>query len=104
LDITVKARVARPFLFLQTTDFFMTVLIWICILVDIAAAVFLLISAFSPDQDAAGRGMIFLPIIILVAMVGFAYMLLQNQQHYWALAVSGVPVIVLIYLAVISFL
>jgi len=72
-------------------------------LVDAAAALFLFFTLFSGGQDAAGKGMVFLPILALIACAAAAYFLLGAGYPGWALAVSGVPVIVIAYLAFISF-
>ena len=80
----------------------MVILIWICLLVDIAAAVFLLIASMSSDQDAAGKEMVMLPILLLIGLAALSYYLLQKNALGWSLVVSGLPVIVILYLLFIS--
>lgn len=80
----------------------MVILIWICLVIDIAAAVFLLITSMSSDQDAAGRGMVMLPILLLLGLAVLSYYLLQKNALGWSLVVSGLPVIVILYLLFIS--
>ena len=78
----------------------MVILIWICIAADVAAAIFLLIS--STNSDPAGAAMIWLPVILLLLLAGGGYYLMQHNSLNWALTVSGLPVIVLLYLLFIS--
>lgn len=81
----------------------MKTIIYGCMLVDAAAALFLFFSLFGSGQDSAGKGMIFLPILALIACVAGAYFLLGAGHSGWALTVSGFPVIIIAYLAFISF-
>lgn len=71
-------------------------LIWICIIVDALAGIFLLFTSFSSGQDAAGRSMIVLPVILLIGLAVSAYFLLKSNHPGWALAVSGIPAIIVI--------
>ena len=80
----------------------MVILIWICLLVDIGAAVFLLVASMSSDQDAAGKGMVMLPILLLIGLAALSYYLVQKNALGWSLVVSGLPVIVILYLLFIS--
>lgn len=81
----------------------MKTLIYGCMLIDAAAALFLFFSLFSSGQDSAGKGMVFLPILVLIACAAGAYFLLSAGHPGWALTVSGFPVIIIVYLAFISF-
>lgn len=81
----------------------MKTIVYGCMLIDAAAALFLFFSLFSSGQDSAGKGMIFLPILALVACVAGAYFLLGAGHSGWALAVSGLPALIIAYLAFISF-
>ncbi|WP_342083729.1 hypothetical protein [Dyadobacter sp. OTU695] len=81
----------------------MKTIVYACMLVDAATALFLFFSLFSSGQDSAGKGMIFLPILLLIACAAGAYFLLGAGHPGWALTVSGLPVIIIAYLAFISF-
>lgn len=81
----------------------MKTIIYGCIGIDAAAALFLLFSLFSGSQDAAGEGMIFLPILALVGCAIGAYFLMEAGHTGWALTLAGFPVIIIAYLAFISF-
>jgi hypothetical protein len=74
-----------------------------CMIIDALAALFLFFSLFSSEQDSAGKGMIFLPILALIACAAGAYFLLGAGHAGWALTVSGFPVIIIAYLLFISF-
>ncbi|WP_439557593.1 hypothetical protein [Dyadobacter sp.] len=80
----------------------MIILIWICIVADVAAAVFLLSTSMNSDQDAAGAGMVLLPVILLIGLAVLSYFLMQKHYNGWALVTSGLPAIVLLYLLFIS--
>lgn len=47
--------------------------------------------------------MVFLPILALVACIAGAWFLLGAGHSGWALTISGFPVIIIAYLAFISF-
>lgn len=81
----------------------MKIIVYACMLVDAATALFLFFSLFTSGQDSAGKGMIFLPILLLIACAAGAYFLLGAGHPGWALTVSGLPVIIIAYLAFISF-
>jgi hypothetical protein len=81
----------------------MKTIIYGCMLIDAASALFLFFLLFSSGQDSAGKGMIFLPILALIACAAGAYFLLGAGYPGWALTVSGFPVIIIAYLAFISF-
>ncbi|WP_426295541.1 hypothetical protein ACN9ML_13130 [Dyadobacter endophyticus] len=81
----------------------MKTIIYGCMLIDAAAALFLFFSLFSSGQDSAGKGMVFLPILALVACIAGAWFLLGAGHSGWALTISGFPVIIIAYLAFISF-
>jgi hypothetical protein len=80
----------------------MKLLIYACILINAGSAIFLLFAAFSSDQDAAGRGMVFLPVILLIACAIGSHFLYAAGHPNWALTISGIPVIILAYLLFIS--
>jgi hypothetical protein len=80
----------------------MIILIWICIVADVAAAIFLLITSMTSNQDAGGVGMVLLPAILLIGLAVLSYYLLQKHHTIGALAASGLPAIVLVYLLFIS--
>lgn len=81
----------------------MFTLIWVCILADVTAAIFLLIASMSSGQDAAGRGMVYLPVLLLLGLAALSYVLLQRHYMVWSMLASGLPVLVLLYLLFISF-
>ncbi|MCE7063780.1 hypothetical protein [Dyadobacter sp. CY326] len=80
----------------------MKTLIYICMAVNVGAALFLFFSLFSSGQDQGGKGMIFLPILLLLACVAASYFLMGSGHTGWALGISGFPVIILAYLLFIS--
>lgn len=80
----------------------MKTLIYICMAIDAATALFLFYAVFIKGQDSAGEGMVLLPMILLVACVGGAWLLMNNGHSGWALFVSGLPVIVVAYMLFIS--
>ncbi|WP_031529157.1 hypothetical protein [Dyadobacter crusticola] len=80
----------------------MIILIWICIVADVVAAVFLLITSVTSNQDAAGAGMVLLPAILLIGLAVLSYFLMQKHHNGWALVASGLPAIILLYLLFIS--
>jgi predicted CDP-diglyceride synthetase/phosphatidate cytidylyltransferase len=80
----------------------MKTLIYACMSVNVGAAVFLFFSMFSNGQDAAGNGMVFLPILLLLVCSAASYFLMQAGHYNWALVISGFPVIILAYLLFIS--
>ena len=81
----------------------MKTIVYGCMLVDAATALFLFFSLFSSGQDSAGKGMIFLPILALVACAAGAYFLLGAGPPGWALTLSGFPGVILANLAFNSF-
>ncbi|MCF0073983.1 hypothetical protein LZD49_26110 [Dyadobacter sp. CY261] len=81
----------------------MKTIVYGCMLVDAITALFLVFTLFSSGQDSAGKGMVFLPILALIACAVGAYFLLGAGHAGWALTVSGFPVIIIAYLAFISF-
>jgi hypothetical protein len=56
--------------------------------VIIGAALFLLFTILSNDQDASGKGMAFLPILLLVGGGIESYILMQNSQMLLATEVD----------------
>ncbi|WP_141110160.1 hypothetical protein [Dyadobacter psychrophilus] len=81
----------------------MKTLIYACMAINVGAAVFLLFSIFSSGQDSAGKAMVFLPILLLLGCAVASYFLMNNGHETWALVTSGFPVIIIGYLAFISF-
>ena len=77
--------------------------IWICIIINLLAAVGLVVASFSPGQDAAGRSMILLPTILLVALSVVSYFLLKSQHAGWAFVTSGIPAIIVVMIAIFTF-
>ena len=75
----------------------MAVLTWIFAGIDVIAALFLLAMLVNPNQDAAGRGMIALPIILLLMFAGAALLLMNRKYHIAALIITAVPAIISVY-------
>ena len=76
----------------------MTVFTWIFAGIDVIAALFLLAMLLNPNQDAAGKGMIFLPVILLLIFAGAALLLVHRKYHIAALIISAVPAILSLYI------
>jgi hypothetical protein len=76
----------------------MTIFTWIFAGIDVIAALFLLAMLLNPNQDAAGKGMIFLPVILLLLFAGAAVLLMNRKYHIAALVVSAVPAIIAVYM------
>jgi hypothetical protein len=62
--------------------------------VDIAICLFLGYLLISPNQDAAGKGMIGLPLILLLGCVAASWFLLTRNYKVSALIISGVPALI----------
>jgi hypothetical protein len=77
-------------------------LIYICMLIDAGTVLFLLYALFAGEQDSAGEGMVFLPMILLIGCIAGAWFLMNNGHNGWALFVGGFPVIIIAYLLFIS--
>ena len=75
----------------------MTVFTWIFAGIDVIVAVFLLAMLVNPNQDAAGKGMIFLPVILLLMFAGAAVLLMNRKYQIAALIISAVPAIISLY-------
>lgn len=73
--------------------------IWICIGIDCLGAIALLIMTQSSGQDAAGQGMLLLPILLLFIAAAIAWYLLKSNHTQWALVVSGVPALIIVIIA-----
>ena len=71
---------------------------WICMFINAAAALFLLVMLFNPGQDAAGKGMLFLPIIVLFGTAAASWWLKSRGYSIAALLVSGIPAVIALYL------
>ena len=54
----------------------MGLLTWICIGIDAIIALFFIVMLFNPKQDAAGKGMLFLPVIVLLACAAGSWWLM----------------------------
>jgi len=81
----------------------MIILIWACLVIDVATALFFLGVILDPTRDAAGKGMIMLPAVLLLFIVAAGYMLLQKNHLGWAAFLTGLPVIILLYYLLISY-
>jgi hypothetical protein len=81
----------------------MKMLIYTCMVINVGAAVFLLFSMLSSGQDAAGEGMVLLPVLLLLGCAAGSYFLMTGGHTNWALAVGGIPVIIIAYMLFISF-
>ena len=66
--------------------------------IDVIAALFLAAMLVNPNQDAAGKGMLGLPIILLLVCAGCAWLLMTRNYRVAALVVSAVPAIITIYI------
>ena len=75
----------------------MTALTWICIGIDLLVALFLVTLLFNPGQDAAGKGMLGLPIVALLACAGLSWLLMNRDYPVAALLLSGIPAIIAAY-------
>jgi len=75
----------------------MTVFTWIFAGIDVISALFLLVMLVNPNQDAAGKGMIFLPVILLLMFAGAAVLLMNRKYQIAALIISAVPAIISLY-------
>lgn len=78
--------------------------IWICIIIDALAGIGLFLTSQSPGQDAAGKAMIILPVILLLVLAGIGYFLLKSNHTGWALAVTGTPAAIVILILVFTLL
>ena len=61
---------------------------------DMVICLFLGYLLISPDQDAAGKGMIGLPLLLLLICVAAAWFLLTRNYKISALIVSGIPALI----------
>lgn len=57
---------------------------------------------FNPNQDAAGKGMLFLPILILLACCGGSWLLMKNGYAVAAFLVSAIPALIGMYFLYLS--
>ena len=71
-------------------------LIWICIIVDVLASIALVVASMTSGQDAGGKAMLVLPIILLLLMAVGGYLLQRSNYNGWALTVSGVPAVIVV--------
>lgn len=77
-------------------------LVWICIGIDIAIALFLCYFFFSPNQDAAGKGMLALPVCLLLICTASAWFLLTRNYKIPAIIISAVPAVIAAYILFLS--
>ena len=80
----------------------MGLLTWICIGIDAIIALFFIVMLFNPKQDAAGKGMLFLPVIVLLACAAGSWWLMQRHYAVSALLLSAVPAVVAVYVLYLS--
>ncbi len=80
----------------------MEYIVGVCIAIDVLGAIGLLYMMQSEGQDAAGKAMLVLPILLLFALAIIAYFLLKSNHPNWALGVSGVPAIILIIVTIFT--
>jgi hypothetical protein len=71
-------------------------MIWVSIVTNVAGAIGLFIASMSSGQDAAGKSMILLPMLLLFVVSFVSYFLLRSSHYGWALAVAGVPAVIVI--------
>jgi hypothetical protein len=71
-------------------------MIWISIAINVAGAIGLFIASMSSEQDAAGKSMILLPMLLLFLLSFVGYFLLRSSHYGWALAVAGVPAVIVV--------
>ena len=75
----------------------MALLTWICICIDVVAALILMAMLANPNQDAAGKGMIALPILLLLVCAAGAWLLMSRNYRTAAMVISAVPAVVTLY-------
>ncbi|MFT3679844.1 MAG: hypothetical protein QM791_06205 [Ferruginibacter sp.] len=75
----------------------MTILTWGCMGINILVALFLAAMLLNPNQDAAGKGMLFLPIIVLLLFAGGTWLLMNRQYRVSALLLSAIPAMISAY-------
>lgn len=75
----------------------MTVLTWICIGINVLLALLLIVMMFNPGQDAAGKGMLGLPILALLACAVLSWVLMNRGYPVAAMLVSGLPALIALY-------
>ena len=81
----------------------MTLLTWICIAINSLTALFILSMFFNPGQDAAGKGMLGLPFLLLLAFAGLGWLLMKRNYPVAALLVNIIPAVIslcIVYLTV----
>ncbi len=76
--------------------------IWISIVINVVAAIGLFIASMSTEQDAAGKSMIILPLFLLLLVAVVSYFLLRSHYFGWALAVAGIPAVIVILILVFT--
>lgn len=101
----VALLTARIYLyhFLITNNLTVEKLIWICIIVDVLASVALVLASMTSGQDAAGKAMLILPIILLLLMAIGAYLLKNANHNGWALTISGIPAVIVVVILLFTF-
>lgn len=76
----------------------MVTLTWICIGINALAALFLVTVLFNPNQDAAGKSIIALPIIILLVCAAASFFLMNRHYKITAFTISAVPAVIAVYM------
>jgi hypothetical protein len=77
-------------------------IIWIFMIIDIIAGILLFIISTRSGQDAAGRSMLLLPILLLVGLSIVGYFLLKADYKVLALIITGVPAIIVAIVLLIT--
>ena len=76
----------------------MAVPTWISIGINSLIALFLIVQLFNPNQDAAGKGMLGLPIVALLACAGLSWLLMNRNYPVAALLLGVIPAIIAGYI------
>lgn len=79
-------------------------IIWTCIILDVVAGLALFLAILSSGQDAAGKAMILLPILLLLIFAAVGYFLLKANHYTWAIVITGVPAAIVILILVFTVL
>ena len=79
-------------------------IIWVSIGINLLAAIALVFISQGSGQDAAGKSMIVLPVILLLLLSGAGYMLLKGNHPGWAVAVTCIPAAIVVLILVFTLL
>lgn len=71
-------------------------------IVDMLAGIALFIVSNRTDQDAAGRGMIGLPILALILLPIIGYFLMRADYKIIAMITTGLPAIIVAFVTYIT--